>query len=158
MAVTTQDNLPQKLRQELEPIANKSGLTILDIALKKAGKYTRLVVTVDLEDGPGGVDSDQIGDISRLLGARIDELDPISGEYVLEIGTPGAERELRTDRDFRRALTRNVEIVLEDEKLSGKLVEVNDGKIMVETAGQPHTIEKQSIIGARTVIVMARGH
>ncbi|MFL6555691.1 MAG: ribosome maturation factor RimP, partial [Bacillus sp. (in: firmicutes)] len=48
------------------------------------------------------------GLVSERLSERLDELDPIPHNYFLEVSSPGAERPLKKDKDFQRAIGKNV--------------------------------------------------
>ena len=101
--------------QELvAPLVAADGLYLENVQLKRAGKYSTLIVTVDLEQGPGAVGSAQLEAVSREISAALDASDPISGAYTLEVSTPGAERELTEERHYSRAIGRMVHFVLRD--------------------------------------------
>jgi len=60
-----------------------------------------LRVTLDRE---GGVDMGVIGSFTRSLSRLLDETDPISSAFTLEVSSPGLERPLRTPEHFARAV------------------------------------------------------
>ena len=74
----------------IAPIVQEEGLYLEDISLKRAGKYSTLIVTVDLPCGAGAVGSEQLEALSREISALLDSADPIPGMYTLEVSTPGA--------------------------------------------------------------------
>ena len=94
---------PQQLRSILEPAVVASGLYLEDVVTAAAGRRTTVTVVVDLADGPGGVSSDQLSEVSRAVSEALDAADPIKGAYMLEVTTPGIDRPLTTPRHFRRA-------------------------------------------------------
>ena len=74
--------------------------------------------------------------ISRRLDPILDEADPIPESYVFEVGSAGAERELKRTSDFEQFIGSDVEVKLyqpyEGRKtLVGTLEEYNDGNITV---------------------------
>lgn len=107
-----QNSKTSELVELLEPAVAKAGLFLEQVRLLRAGKHSTLRVTVDLPEGPGGVDSDALTAVTRQISALLDEADPIAGSYTLEVSTPGAERELTTPRHFSRTIGRTAQVTL----------------------------------------------
>jgi ribosome maturation factor RimP len=91
------------------PIAEASGVELVDVEYKKEGSHWYLRVYIDK---PGGVDIDDCSRFSEALSERLDETDPIPGTYFLEVSSPGAERPLKKPADFERAVGRFVRVSL----------------------------------------------
>ena len=75
--------------------------------------------------------------LSRALSAKLDETDAMgAGEYTLEVGTPGAERELKEHRHYVRATDRLVKFQLaEDGELVARILTVDDDGLDLEVPG-----------------------
>ena len=141
----------EKLQEALSPVVADAGLFLERVELKPAGRRTLLRVTVDLADGPGGVGSDQLTDVSREISQYLDEApDAPRGQYVLEVSTPGAIRSLDEPRDFRRAEGRLVNIITADGECSGRLEAVEADTLTLSTGGQSREIQLSDVISART--------
>lgn len=80
-----------------EPYAQQLGLTIWDIRYVKEGSYWYLRIFIDK---PGGVTIDDCEAMSRAINSPLDQLDPIDGEYCLEVCSPGIDRELVRPEHF----------------------------------------------------------
>ncbi|MEO6628459.1 MAG: ribosome maturation factor RimP [Aquihabitans sp.] len=93
----------QRIRELVAPLIDEAGAMIYD--LEYAGGVLR--VTLDKE---GGVDIGTIGKVTRGISHLLDEVDPIHGEYTLEVTSPGLERALRTVEHFVRAVGDTVAI------------------------------------------------
>ncbi len=63
-------------------------------------------------DKPGGVDLDDCQLVSEKLSAVLDEKDPITENYLLEVSSPGLDRVLKKDKDLVRYNGRDVDIQL----------------------------------------------
>ena len=74
--------------------------------VREAGTWY-LRVFIDKE---GGVDILDCERISRRLDPILDEEDPIPDSYVFEVGSAGAERELKRPRDFEKFMGSSVEL------------------------------------------------
>ena len=79
------------------PIAESLGLRIWDVRYLKEGSQWFLRIYIDKD---GGVNINDCEAMSRAIDKPLDELDPIEGEYILEVSSPGIERELIRDRHF----------------------------------------------------------
>ncbi|WP_139488947.1 ribosome maturation factor RimP [Brevibacillus dissolubilis] len=140
----------------LAPIMEETGLELVDIEYKKEGSNWFLRVFIDNETG--NVDIDDCGLVSEKLGQRLDELDPIPTAYFLEVSSPGAERPLRNEKDYRKAVGKNVHITTTEpvdgeSTIEGLLTTFEDGKLTVQEAKKTYTIEMGQINEARTAIV-----
>ena len=91
----------------LLPIAEKLGITPVDVEyLKEAGEYY-LRVFIDKE---GGVTIEDCETVTRELNLLLDREDYISEAYILEVSSPGLGRVIRRPRDFEYARGREVEL------------------------------------------------
>jgi ribosome maturation factor RimP len=91
------------------PIVNEAGLELVDVEFKKEGANWYLRVFIDK---PEGVDIDDCSRVSEQLSDKLDEVDPISTAYFLEVSSPGAERPLKKTSDYERAVGQYVHISL----------------------------------------------
>lgn len=90
-------NLDDIAQETLGPL----GFEVLEVHLQNPGKRPTLLVRVDrLDEQP--VTVEDVQKASGALGAELDRLDPIEGEYHLEVESPGAKRPLKRARHFER--------------------------------------------------------
>ncbi|MDA5107340.1 MULTISPECIES: ribosome maturation factor RimP [Brevibacillus] len=138
------------------PILDELGLELVDIEYKKEGSNWFLRVFIDNETG--NIDIDDCGLVSERLSQRLDEVDPIPTAYFLEVSSPGAERPLRKESDFRKAVGRHVHIVTKEPLegstvFEGELVSFEDGRLTVKEAKKTYVISLDQIDAARMAIV-----
>lgn len=142
--------MSEQLRAELEPVVAEAGLFLEDVRLKPAGKKTVLEVIVDLADGPGGVSSDALTDVSRAVSTHLDDSPAApGGQYTLEISTPGATRDLLTERHYRRAQGRIVILQTADGTIRGRVKSVEGDRISLDVKGQPMSIALADVTKGR---------
>ncbi|MFF3616484.1 ribosome maturation factor RimP [Streptomyces sp. NPDC002580] len=124
----------ERLRELLDPLVSSQGLDLEEIEVETVGRKRVLRVVVDSDEG---ADLDAIADVSRALSAKLDETDAMgTGEYTLEVGTPGAERELTEHRHYVRATDRLVKFQLaEGGELLARILLVEDDGLDVEVPG-----------------------
>ena len=91
------------------PVVEEAGCTLWDVEyVREAGTwYLRVYIDKD-----GGVSIDDCERISRELDPILDEADPIPDSYVFEVGSAGAERELKRPGDFAQFMGSEVEVKL----------------------------------------------
>lgn len=103
----------------------RAGYDIEDVIIDVSARPPRIAVVTDGDDG---LSLDAVADLSRVASALLDDLD--TPEYVLEVTSPGVERPLTTEKHFRRAHGRKVEMTLSDgSTLTGRLGEAQDGTV-----------------------------
>jgi ribosome maturation factor RimP len=124
----------ERLRELLEPLVNSQGLDLEEIEVDSVGRKRVLRVVVDSDEG---ADLDAIADVSRALSAKLNETDAMGqGEYTLEVGTPGAERELKEHRHYVRATDRLVRFQLTSgDELVARILTVDEDGIDLEVPG-----------------------
>ncbi len=91
----TAEMLEEKLRQELEAAAARSGCELLDVNF--GGGVLRVVL-----DREEGVTLQDCETVSRELSALLDVEDFGAGRYTLEVSSPGLDRPLFGLRDYER--------------------------------------------------------
>lgn len=89
------------------PIVAELNLELVDIEYAKEGKNWFLRVFIDKDNG---VDIEECEMVSERLSEKLDEVDPIPYNYFLEVSSPGAERPLKKEKDFQKAIGKNVYI------------------------------------------------
>lgn len=125
--------ISDKVEALARPVVEEEGCKLWSVEyIKEAGTWY-LRIFIDKDVGVGIADCEAI---SRRLDPILDEADPIPESYVFEVGSAGAERELKRPSDFEQFIGSDVEVKLyqpyEGRKtLVGTLEEYNDGNITV---------------------------
>lgn len=139
--------LTDRVSALVQPVVEEEGCSLWDVEyVREAGTwYLRVFIDKD-----GGVGIDDCERISRRLDPILDEEDPIPDSYVFEVGSAGAERELRRPLDFVQFMGHEVEVRLYrplDGKKSyvGELCGYEDGKLSLSVGGETLSFEKPQI-------------
>ena len=102
----------------------RAGYEIEDVVIDTGTRPPRITV---IADGDDPLDLDTIATLSRSASVLLDGLDRIRDRYVLEVSSPGVDRPLTSEKHFRRARGRKVEIALSDgSQLAGRVGETRD--------------------------------
>lgn len=92
-------NIAERVFEIIKPEADAAGLEIWDITYKKEGADFYLRVFVDK---PSGVSIDDCVALTHLISKKLDEADLIDKSYILEVSSPGIERELTKAEHFEK--------------------------------------------------------
>ncbi len=122
------DLLPE-IERIILPFLDKEGVELVEISPHGKGKTSVLRITIWQK---GGIGLDDLSRISRHISDLLDEEDIVPGKYTLEISSPGLDRELKTENDFRRAEGEKVKLNFTDgSEISGEIISVTDGQIVL---------------------------
>ena len=150
--------IADRVREIIDPIAEELGYYLWDVEYVKEGADFILRVTIDRFDEDGvGVTIDDCETMSRAIDPVLDEHDPIPDQYLLEVSSPGIERELTRDDHFDICVGEKVEVRL-FAPVDGSRVWVGilgerdaEGNIPVETAGVTRAFPRNAVSKIRTV-------
>ncbi|HIE34843.1 MAG TPA: hypothetical protein EYP79_01425 [Campylobacterales bacterium] len=86
-----------------------------------------------------------------MISPLLDLNPPVRGDYNLEVSSPGIERRLKKLSHFQKSIGEMVLIVLDDgAQIRGKLKDVKDSTIVVETKNGDKKIDFNTIATAKT--------
>ncbi len=150
-----------RLRAVVEPIARAHGADVVSIELKnESGWVLRVYVE---KTGTEGADLELCANISRDLSPALDVADIIPQHYNLEVSSPGLERPLHGEADFKRFVGRKAKIKLRHDSAStqkvfvGELGPITGGKLAVVEGKRTHEVPLADIEKARLVFEMTKG-
>ena len=119
------------MRSVAERVAAGRGFELVDVEVKRqpGGGLVRLYV-----DRPGGIGLDDLQSVSEEVSAILDVEDPLASSYTLEVSSPGLDRPLKTEGDYRRFVGRlakvsSYEPVEGRRHWTGRLLAVEDGVV-----------------------------
>lgn len=127
--------ITEKVEALAKPVVEDEGCELWAVEyVREAGSwYLRVLIDKD-----GGVGIDDCERISRRLDPILDEADPIPDSYVFEVGSAGAERELKRPSDFERYIGSEIEVKLYQpyqgkKSYVGSLEAYEDGNVTVSS-------------------------
>lgn len=126
--------IDRRLADIVRPTIESLGFELVRIRLM-GGK--RILLQIMAERPEGGIEVDDCADISRAVSALLDVEDPISGEYTLEVSSPGIDRPLTRLKDFERyegyeARLETSELIEGRKRFKGILAGVEEGGVLIE--------------------------
>lgn len=150
----------ERIRVIADRVTTAHGLELFDLQLTRESQGWVVRVTID-RPGPAATPEESVGIedcavVSRELSAILDVDDPLDRAYTLEVTSPGLDRPLRHEADFRRFAGRSVSLVLEapvngQTYFSGRIEAVEDGHVvlLVGKKNRAHRIPLDGIKRAR---------
>lgn len=145
-----------RIAEALRPAVTGAGLHLEEATVGRAGRRAVVRVVIDLVDGPGGVDSDTLANVSRAISKVLDDVDLVQGAYTLEVSTPGAERPLTEPRHFRRAIDHLVEIGYRGDTIVGRVVDATNRHVTLDVEGTKKEFPISKITSARSRVELNR--
>jgi ribosome maturation factor RimP len=160
-----------RIRDTAERVARSYGLEIFDVQLRREAPGLVLRVIIDKVPGEGGErgaapdGDDSVGiaecqqvshDLSAILDVEEETLgEPALGQaYTLEVSSPGLDRPLRHEADYRRFTGRLAKLVTKaavngQTAFAGRLAGVEDGVVLLEEGRKVHRVPLAEIKRAR---------
>ena len=156
----------EQIRAIADRVARSHGLEIWDIVSRR--ETTGQVVRVFIDrPGPAGTPEESVSiedceQVSREIGTILDVEDPLPFAYTLEVSSPGLDRPLRDERDYRRFAGRLVKIVVSEavdnqKAFEGRLRGVEDRTVLLEgPKGRMHRLPLQLITRGKLEVEFSR--
>jgi ribosome maturation factor RimP len=145
------------MQEKIESIVKEAcaahGVALYDMEMKPTGRGKVLLVYVT---SFGGVKVSDCQRISRKIEHQLEEEDLVQGKYILEVSSPGLERELKKKSHFVSAINEQIKLTVhsdeQNEHLEGKLLEVNPDRITLQFSdGEEEEILLNRIKKAKTL-------
>ncbi|MDO8290690.1 MAG: ribosome maturation factor RimP [Parvibaculum sp.] len=138
---------PRKIFELLSPSASAANFEIVRVRYGLHDGHT-LQIMAERPDGKMNVAGCE--ELSNLISAILDVEDPISGEYNLEVSSPGIDRPLTRPKDFERWAGFEAKLELSEaiegrKRFRGNLQGFEDGEVLIEY--QPEGQSEIQIIG-----------
>ncbi|KAF1296756.1 ribosome maturation factor RimP [Enterococcus sp. JM4C] len=153
-------NVVETVTDYLTPIVDEQNFELVEVEFVKEGKNWFLRVFIDKE---GGIDIEECALVSEQLSEKLDSVDPdpIPQAYFLEVSSPGAERPLKKEADYEKAIGEYVNVSLYqaidgEKQYQGFLQSVSPEelvlKIRIKTREKELVLERKNIAKARLAI------
>ena len=155
-----------KLLELLDPVAAAAGYAIVRLRLMGGELQRRLQIMAE-RPSDGDMNVEDCARLSRALSEVMDAADPITGEYVLEVSSPGVDRPLTRPQDFANYEGHEARLELDRlaegrKRFRGVLAGLDGDQVGIDLDGEPETalIPFAWIIEAKLVLtdnLMKRG-
>ena len=132
------EKVEQLTEQKVLPRIEQYGYELWDVIFEKEGAMWYLKVLFDKADG--GIDDTECEEITEPINKAVDTLPCLELIDVLEVGSPGLDRQLRKPFHFKKTMGEKIKVTVRDE--NGKTVchtgilggyDENTGEVILQT-------------------------
>lgn len=130
----------RSLLELLDPVAEAAGYEVVRLRMMGGTQKRRLQIMAERPDGQ--MEVDDCVKLSRAISEVLDAADPIKGEYLLEVSSPGIDRPLTRLKDFEAYEGFEARIELDRiadgrKRFKGVLAGVEGDNVMIDTDDRP---------------------
>ena len=146
----------QICEEKLRPVIEEMGYELVEVSYEKENGSMSLIFTIDKEEG---VTIDDCEIVNKKIDPILDELNPTDDKpYTLVVSSPGLDRPIKTDRDLKRNLGKEIELTLfakqDGQKVfKGVLKDFDDKNVTKQKKKGDFTFERTKIANMKLVIV-----
>lgn len=142
-----------KLTSLIQPVVEDLGYEFVGLEYSSNPKNPALVLYIDQ---PGGIAVEDCEKVSREVASLLDVEDPIPGNYVLEVSSPGLDRPLFTLSQFEQFRDSTAQVTLfapvsGRRKFKGRILGVTEERVRIDQDGTEVQLEFGNIAKARLV-------
>jgi ribosome maturation factor RimP len=143
------------LQNDIESVVKSVGLELYDTVIVNEFDETIFrisVISPDFEDNKRkSVALENYVELTHLLSPLLDVTPPVSGEYRLEVGSPGIERKLTRLDHFKKSIGEKISLITEDKnKVRAILKSVEGDKLFFENDEESFSIDFYDVKKAKT--------
>jgi len=147
--------LNEQIEAMITHFAGEHSAELIEWNLKKRGSTVVVDITADRSNG--GITIDECTSINKQVVRGIEEKQWFGDDFVVEVSSPGLDRELKTFNDFLRAVGRKVRIHLKEPvegkvEHHGKITKVEENQVLIHKNDQTITIPLEHISKAVQII------
>ncbi|OQX90325.1 MAG: hypothetical protein B6D57_03710, partial [Candidatus Coatesbacteria bacterium 4484_99] len=141
LVMEEKEKVIRELSELVVPILERMGFELYDLQFMKSKRRTIVRIVIDNTDGY--VSIEDCASVSSRVGAMLDlkEVRGLEERYVLEVSSPGIERELRNISDCERFINSQVSFRTEDgESGVGRLLNIEGRNCIIDVSGNMRSI------------------
>lgn len=134
--------------EKVVPFINDLGYEVVEVEYAKKSDGVNLTFFIDKEEG---VLIDDCEKVSKAIDGLLEEINPTEDEpYILCVSSPGIDRPLKTEWDFKRNQGKEIEITLFSKingkkKFEGILKDFDEQSVTIEQNGQLQSFNRKQI-------------
>ena len=156
---TSRDTAVERVRQAAIRVADSHGLELFDLQFRRESIGWVLRVVIDRQDQMVGIEDCQrmSHDLGTLLDVEDDLGAALEHAYTLEVSSPGLDRPLRHEADYRRFVGRLAKVVTTEAvdgqtSFAGRISGVEEGNVLLTEGRRIHRVPLDKVRRARLEI------
>jgi len=134
----------EKLERIVKPICEAENLHLVEIKIRGDAKKPVFEIYADSEKG---INLGQCEKLSRLIQDELDMDEQFLNNYRLDVSSPGLDRALEYDWEFKKNIGHNLEITLDTaEQITGRLLSFDENELIIEDEkNQQQAVARSSV-------------
>lgn len=146
--MSRKESYERRTEELITPIVERNQYELVDVEYVKEGSDWYLRAYVDKE---GGITVNDCELVAREMNEILDREDYIDGSYIFEVSSPGLGRPLKKEKDYVRAIGKDLEIrtykaIDREKEFYGKLTAYDEETVTIEKEnGEVMTFGKKEI-------------
>ena len=139
----------------IEPFFKEADVVLVDLNIRRHGGHVAIEI---LADKPaGGITIEECARLNRKINDAIEIQNLIGENYTLSVSSPGLDRVLQTNHDFRRVLGREIRVFLLEPvqnriEYNGVVSKVEDQNLTIDIGQEEILIPLQNISKGKQII------
>lgn len=143
-------SLEEKIREYLAPIIKFEGYELIELKLIPLRGKLLLKLLINKR---GGITMAECVDMNGKISKILDEVDFINQSYILEVSSPGLNRVLKEEKEFKCVIGRDLIVKMKNgHEFKGNLLDVKPDKIIITCQDKVLDIFISDIDKARQII------
>jgi ribosome maturation factor RimP len=148
--------LSEQIATLIGPIADELGYELVRVQIQGGARRATLQIMAERRDRTAMIVED-CARLSRAISAALDEADPISGEYTLEVSSPGIDRPLMKRADYERFLGHEAKIEMNAaidgrKRFQGAVVALDGDMVRLDSDGAAVSLPLAQVKSAKLIL------
>lgn len=148
--------MSEQIAKLIGPIADGLGYELVRVQIQGGARRATLQIMAERRDRTAMIVED-CARLSRAISNLLDEVDPIAGEYTLEVSSPGIDRPLMKRADYERFLGHEVKIetnaaVDGRKRFHGTIAALDGDTVMLDSEGTTVPLPLAQVKSAKLVL------
>ncbi len=132
--MSKKESYEQRTEELITPILERNQFELVDVEYVKEGAEWYLRAYIDKE---GGITVNDCEVVAREMNEILDREDYVEGSYIFEVSSPGLGRPLKKEKDYVRAMGKELEIrtyraINREKEFYGQLKAYDDTSVTIE--------------------------
>lgn len=147
-------NIKEQIIDYLEDLLEDSAYFLVDVDLKGTERFPKLFIYIDGDDG---ISIGKCTEISRGIYQFIEEEEIITTEYGIDVSSPGIDRPISFDRQYKKNIGKKLRITTSEPKpFEGMLISNDAKEVVLEVVkGKEKVLEtilKSNIVESKVLV------
>jgi ribosome maturation factor RimP len=121
-------SIEKKVEELVERLLRGTSYVLVDVSFKGIGGRRKLEIAIDK---PGGITLKECEKLSGEISLALDAEDFLPGPYILEVGSPGLDRVIKTPRELSWARGKKVRVFWKEGETKGVLLDFDEDFIIL---------------------------